>query len=102
MIDFVHAHQPRRELKHVVAQRDDDELGVLGALLDVVGNDRDLRTMLVRVRIQRMKGSTWNAHASVNTGGRIAAECLRVRVVLTFLKSNAASISSMTYRGVGL
>lgn len=43
MIDLVHAHQPRRKLKHVVAQRDDDELGVLGTLLDVVCDDRDLR-----------------------------------------------------------
>ncbi|KAI6756206.1 hypothetical protein HG530_011942 [Fusarium avenaceum] len=55
MIDLVHANQPRRELKHVVAQRDDDELGVLGALLDVVGNDRDLRT----IRVSQGEGGTY-------------------------------------------
>lgn len=42
MIDFVHADQPRGKLEHVVAQRDDDELSVLGALFDVSGDNRDL------------------------------------------------------------
>lgn len=39
MVDLVHSHKSRRELKHVVSERDDNELGVLGTLLDVVGND---------------------------------------------------------------
>ena len=30
----------RLRVEHVVAEGDDDELGVLGALLDVVGHDR--------------------------------------------------------------
>lgn len=42
VVHLVHAHEPRRELKHVVAQRDDDELRVLGALLDIVGHDGHL------------------------------------------------------------
>jgi hypothetical protein len=42
VIDLVHADQPRRKLEHVVAQRNDDELGVLGALLDVSSDDRNL------------------------------------------------------------
>lgn len=39
VIDLVHADQPRSKLEHVVSQRDDDELGVLGALFDVSGDD---------------------------------------------------------------
>lgn len=42
MIDFVHADEPRRELEHVIAQRDDDELRVLGAFFDVGCDDGDL------------------------------------------------------------
>lgn len=42
MIDLVHAHQPRRELEHVIPQRDNDELGVLGAFLDVARHNRHL------------------------------------------------------------
>ena len=36
VVDLVHAHQSRRELKHVVSEGNDDELGVLGSLLDVI------------------------------------------------------------------
>lgn len=42
VVDLVHAHEASGELKHVVAQGDDDELGVLGALFDVVGHDGHL------------------------------------------------------------
>lgn len=42
MIDLVHADQPGRQLEHVVSEGDDDELGVLGPLLNVVGDDGDL------------------------------------------------------------
>lgn len=42
MVDLVHAHQSSCQLKHVVAQRDDDELRVLSPLLDVICYDRDL------------------------------------------------------------
>lgn len=42
VVDLVHADQPGRQLEHVVSEGDDDELGVLGALLDVVGDDGDL------------------------------------------------------------
>ncbi len=48
MINLIHAHQPRRQLKHVVPQGNDDELGVLGAFFDVGGYDGDLdRGLLV-------------------------------------------------------
>lgn len=81
MVDLVHANEARRELKHVVAQGNDNELGVLGALLDVIGNDRDLERIV----------SDWRRNRVSHTS-----------VILTFLKSKAASISSITYRGVGL
>lgn len=42
VVDLVHADEAGGELKHVVAQGDDDELGVLGALFDVVGHDGHL------------------------------------------------------------
>jgi hypothetical protein len=42
MVHLIHTHEPARKLKHVIAQGDDDELGVLGAFLDVGGYDRDL------------------------------------------------------------
>lgn len=35
VINLVHSDQSRSELKHVVTQRDDDELGILGSFLDV-------------------------------------------------------------------
>ncbi len=39
MVHLIHTHQSRGKLKHVVAQRDDDELRVFGALFDVGGYD---------------------------------------------------------------
>lgn len=42
MVHLIYTHEPARKLKHVIAQGDDDELSVLGALLDVGGHDRDL------------------------------------------------------------
>ena len=44
MIHLVDPHQPFRKLKHVVSQRDHDELRVLGAFFDVAGYDRHLWT----------------------------------------------------------
>ncbi len=46
MVDLVYTNQSGGELKHVVAQRDHDELGVLGALLDIACNDGDLCLLL--------------------------------------------------------
>lgn len=48
VVDFVHADQTRRKLEHVVAQRDDNKLGVLGALLDVARDNRYLSTLVLR------------------------------------------------------
>ena len=42
VIDLVYTDQSRGELEHVVAQRNDDELGVLGAFFDVSSNDGNL------------------------------------------------------------
>jgi hypothetical protein len=39
---LVDADQAIGHLKHVVAQRNNNELRVLGAFLDVVGDDRDV------------------------------------------------------------
>lgn len=88
MIDLVDTDQPLRQLEHVVAQRDDDELGVLGALFDVGGDDRDLL------------GWGWSVRRLLRNLSPVL-EAVAAAVKLTFLKSNAASISSMTYNGVG-
>jgi hypothetical protein len=40
VVSLIDAHQAIRQLKHVVAQADDDKLGVLGALLDIVAHCR--------------------------------------------------------------
>jgi hypothetical protein len=37
MIDFVHSNETGGELEHVVTERDDNELSVLGAFFDVAG-----------------------------------------------------------------
>lgn len=42
MIDLVNANQPLRQFKHVIPQRNDDELSILRALFDVSRNDRHL------------------------------------------------------------
>lgn len=42
MIDFVYAYKTRSKLKHVVTEGNDDELGILCALFNVGGYDRDL------------------------------------------------------------
>lgn len=42
VVDLVDADEAGGELEHVVPEGDDDELGVLGALLDVVGDDGHL------------------------------------------------------------
>lgn len=86
MVDLVHADQPRSEFEHVVAQGDDDELRVLGALLDISSDNGDLQK--VKPKISKHVHSTRSVSFQ---HGR-----------LTFLKSSAASISSMTYKGVGL
>jgi hypothetical protein len=90
VVDLVHAHQPRRQLEHVVPERDDDELGVLRPLLDVVGDNRHLSTQHVSHPVI----------SSTHTRGARHGQGRGCK--LTFLKSSAASISSMTYSGVGL
>ena len=42
VVDLVHADQAGGQLKHVVAEGDDDELGVFGAFFDVIRDDGDL------------------------------------------------------------
>ena len=42
VVDLVHPDQARGQLKHVVAEGDDDELGVFGAFFDVIRDDGDL------------------------------------------------------------
>lgn len=42
MIDLVNADQPRGKFEHVVTQRNNNELRVLGAFFDVGGYDGDL------------------------------------------------------------
>ena len=46
VVGLVDAYQPVCQLEHVVSQGDDDELGVLGPLLDVVGHDRNVFEVL--------------------------------------------------------
>jgi hypothetical protein len=46
VIDLVHANESGRELEHVVTQGDNDELGVLGAFLDIARYDGDLWLLL--------------------------------------------------------
>ena len=38
-VSLVDSDQPIGKLKHVIPQRDDNELGILGALFDVVRNN---------------------------------------------------------------
>ena len=105
MVNLVHAYEPRGQLKHVVSERNDDELGVLGALLDVIRHDRDL---LQEGLVSGYKGKVMSFnHRAVTQLPSIMERAKRtgsraIKGVLTFLKSRAASISSMTYRGVGL
>ncbi len=47
--NLVNAEEAVAQLEHVVAQRDDDELGVAGPLLDVVGDDGDVLEVEGRV-----------------------------------------------------
>ena len=42
VVDLVDADEAGGELEHVVAEGDDDELGVFGAFFDVVRDDGDL------------------------------------------------------------
>jgi hypothetical protein len=48
VIDLVYSNKSRRQLEHVVSQRNDNELSILCSFLDITGNDRDL-FMLVMV-----------------------------------------------------
>lgn len=54
MVDLVNTHQPRRQLKHVVAQRDDNELGIARALLDVGSDNGDLKQDINQSAIARV------------------------------------------------
>lgn len=49
MVDLVDAHEPLSEFEHVVAKRDDDELRVFGAFLDISCHDRHLITDTARL-----------------------------------------------------
>lgn len=42
VVDLVDADEAGGQLEHIVAQGDDDELGVLGAFFNVVCHDGDL------------------------------------------------------------
>ena len=42
VVCLVDANEPVGQLEHVVTKGDDDELGILGPLLDVVGDDADV------------------------------------------------------------
>ena len=42
MINLVNTDQARSQFKHVIPQRNDDELSVLGAFFDVTRHDGDL------------------------------------------------------------
>lgn len=42
VVDLVHTNQSRSELEHVVSQGNDNELCILGSLLDIAGHNRDL------------------------------------------------------------
>ena len=48
---MVYAHQAVRQFEHVVAQRDDNELGVLRLALDVPSNDADVPEIQGRVNL---------------------------------------------------
>ena len=91
MIDLINPHQPLRQLKHVISQADDDELRILGSFFDIGCYDGDLLLF-------ERKGK------QISLSERIACDGMRwdwgreesESIVLTFLKSRAASISSMT------
>ena len=42
VVCLVDTHKLIGQLEHVVPQRDDDELGIFGSLLDVLRDDRDV------------------------------------------------------------
>ena len=42
MIDLVYTDQSSCKFEHVIAKRNDDELSVLSALLDVTGDNADV------------------------------------------------------------
>ena len=49
VVGLVDAHEPVRELEHVVTERDDHELRILGPFLDVVTHDGDILKVQRRV-----------------------------------------------------
>lgn len=59
MVDLVDTYQSRGKLEHVIPQRNNDELGVLGTLLDIRGHDRDLIDFLARFKRQARKVFTY-------------------------------------------
>ena len=42
MINFIHADEAGSKFKHVIPEGNNDELGVLGAFFDIIGDDGDL------------------------------------------------------------
>ena len=42
VVGLVDPDQPRRQLEHVVSERDDDELSLLRAVFDVIGDNGDI------------------------------------------------------------
>lgn len=52
VIDLVDTNKPIRELKHIISQTDDDELGVFRSLFNVAGNNRHL--MNVRTNLRKL------------------------------------------------
>ena len=134
------AHQAVGQLEHVVAQADDDELRVLGALLDVVRHDahvlevctvasrhahqlpRAAQGTLAMVPCQPQGMMPCGSHALAQCMPAVAADCAFCENSIGISKSgehgyreglfdeaceggcapSAASISSMTYSGVGL
>lgn len=58
VIDLVYSNKSRRQLEHVVSQRNDNELSILCSFLDITGNDRDL-VMLVMVILSLTYGRTY-------------------------------------------
>jgi hypothetical protein len=59
VVNFVHANKTCRKFEHVVAQRDDNELCVLSALLDIARNNRDLSMLALGSRGDFLANQTY-------------------------------------------
>lgn len=74
-------------------------MGILGALLDIVGHNGDLMTVFVSAGTDKRTEPSWD---TTRPKKKKEEDNRKKKGALTFLKSKAASISSMTYNGVGL